>query len=79
MSKTSLYIKLKELTGMGCNEYINKIRLEKAKELVCNTDESMVMIAEKVEFSNSKYFSTCFKQYTGKSPSQYRKEMRINK
>ena len=74
MSKTSLYNKLKALTDMGCNEYITKIRLERAMEMIRNTDKSFVDIAFETGFANSKYFSTCFKQYAGMTPSQYKKE-----
>lgn len=74
MSKASLYNKLKALTDMSCNEYINKIRLERAIVLVKATDKSFTEIADETGFSNSKYFSTCFKQYTGMTPTQYRKE-----
>lgn len=74
MSKASLYNKLKALTDMSCNEYINKIRLERAIVLVKGTDKSFTEIADETGFSNSKYFSTCFKQYTGMTPTQFRKD-----
>ena len=74
MSKASLYNKLKALTDMSCNEYINKIKLERAITLVKSTNKNFTEIADETGFSNSKYFSTCFKQYTGLTPTQYRKE-----
>lgn len=74
MSKASLYNKLKALTDMSCNEYINKIKLERAIILVKSTNKSFTEIANETGFSNSKYFSTCFKQYTGVTPTQYRKD-----
>ena len=76
MSRGTLYNKLKSITGISCNEYISKIRLEHAKELIKNTDLSFTEIADKTGFSNLSYFSTCFKQYEGKSPSQYREMWR---
>ena len=74
MSRTSLYNKIKTLTTMSISEYINKMRLEKAISLIITTDLTFVEISEKVGFSTARYFSTAFKQYTNKTPSQYRTE-----
>ncbi len=38
MSRASLYTKLKALTGIGLNEYINKLKMEKAIQLITTTD-----------------------------------------
>ena len=76
MSRASLYNKLKALTNMSCNEYINKIRMERAIMLVKTTTKSFVEIADETGFANSRYFSTTFKQNTGMTPTQYRKEYR---
>lgn len=73
MSRASLYNKLKALTGMGTNEYINKFRMEKAVQLIDTTDLPFADIAEKVGFATSSYFSTAFKQYMGETPTQYKK------
>ncbi|WP_455584725.1 hybrid sensor histidine kinase/response regulator transcription factor [Bacteroides sp.] len=72
MSRATLYSKLKAITGMGANDYINKLRLEKAIVLVTKTDLTFIEIAERTGFSSSRYFSTAFKQYTGETPTQYR-------
>ena len=48
MSRASLYNKLKALTDMGANDYINKFRMEKAITLITSTDLSFTEIAEKV-------------------------------
>lgn len=72
MSRASLYNKLKALTDMGANDYINKFRMEKAITLIIGTDMSFTEIAEKVGFTTSRYFSTAFKQYTGETPTQYK-------
>ena len=74
MSRTSLYNKIKTLTTMSISEYINKMRLEKARSLIITTDLTFVEISEKVGFSTARYFSTAFKQDTNKTPSQYRTE-----
>ncbi|MDE5711502.1 MAG: response regulator [Bacteroides sp.] len=76
MSRASLYNKLKALTGMGTNEYVNKFRMEKAVQLINNTDLPFADIAEKVGFATSSYFSTAFKQYMGETPTQYKKRIK---
>lgn len=74
MSRASLYSKLKALTDMGANDYINKFRMEKAITLITSTNMSFTEIAEKVGFTTSRYFSTAFKQYTGETPTQYKEK-----
>lgn len=75
MGKTSLYKKLKTLTNMGSNEYINKFRMEKAISLIVNSDTSITEIAEAVGFNNPRYFSTAFKLYTEETPTQYKQRV----
>lgn len=72
MSRASLYNKLKALTDMGANDYVNKFRMEKAITLITTTELSFTEIAEKVGFTTSRYFSTAFKQYTGETPTKYK-------
>ena len=74
ISRASLYNKLKALTDMGANDYITKIRMEKAIWLVLHTELSVNEIADRTGFSTARYFSTVFKQYTGCSPTQYREK-----
>lgn len=74
MSRASLYNKLKAITDMGANDYVNKLRMEKAILLVTTTDLTVTEIAEKVGFSTPRYFSTAFKQYTGETPTSYKKK-----
>lgn len=73
MSRASLYNKLKAITTMGANDYVNKFRMEKAILLISTTDLTITEIAEKVGFSTSRYFSTAFKQYTGETPTSYKR------
>lgn len=75
MGRTSLYNKLKALTGMGSNDYINKLRMEKAMSFIKYEDLSITEIAEKVGFNNSRYFSTVFKQYTQETPTAYKQRI----
>ncbi|MCD7924478.1 MAG: response regulator [Bacteroides sp.] len=79
MSRSSLYNKLKVLTSMGVNDYINKLKMEKAVSLMSTTDMTITEISDSIGFSTLRYFSTAFKQYTGKAPSVYKEDLKIKK
>ncbi|MFS0870862.1 response regulator [Paenibacillus xylanilyticus] len=64
----------KKETGQGFSQYVSKRRIEKAKLLLHSTRQSMADIAEQTGFDNSSYFTTVFKQMTGLSPREYRKQ-----
>jgi two-component system, response regulator YesN len=56
----------------GFNEYLNKIRVEKASELLRGGEASISEISGMVGYSDHSYFTKVFKKRTGLSPSQYR-------
>ena len=76
MSRASLYNKVKALTGMGVNDYINKIRIEKASLMLIQTDLTISEISYDVGFTYQRYFSTIFKQVKGMTPTQFKEENR---
>ncbi|MBD3589841.1 two-component regulator propeller domain-containing protein [Bacteroides sp. GM023] len=78
MSRTSLYNKIKELTGMGANDYINRRRIDKAIVLLVQSDISITEISEQVGFTYQRYFSTLFKEMKGVTPSQFRTQHTAN-
>lgn len=57
---------------MNFVEYLTKVRMEKAMELLKNTDKKTYEIAYAIGFANPHYFSISFKKYSGMSPSDYR-------
>ena len=57
---------------MSYVEYLNKIRIEKAKELLINTNKKLFEISDEVGYKDLYYFSKVFKSYTGHSPGEYR-------
>jgi two-component system response regulator YesN len=63
-------------TGEKFSHYLMRVRMEKAKELIINSDDDLVYeVARKVGFGNNpQYFSQLFKKYTGWSPSEYKKD-----
>ncbi|WP_455637878.1 helix-turn-helix domain-containing protein [Parabacteroides sp.] len=74
MSRTPLYAKLKALTNMGVNDYINMIRIEKAAQLLTGSTMNITEISEAVGFEYPRHFSTLFKQIKGMPPSQFRQQ-----
>ena len=59
---------------MTFKKYVMQQRMEKAKELLENGEGSIAEICDAVGIHNSSYFSHLFRQYTGKLPSEYRKD-----
>lgn len=76
MSRASLYSKMKAILDIGVNDYINKFRMEKATQLLIQTELSIQEVSEKSGFGSQRYFSDLYKQTYGISPSKYRKEQR---
>ncbi|MFB5663227.1 AraC family transcriptional regulator [Alteribacillus sp. HJP-4] len=63
----------KRETGMNLNEYINLLKMSKAKELLSRTNKSIKEIAGVVGLYDEKYFMKLFKKYEGLTPTEYRK------
>lgn len=62
----------KEYTGFSPARYIQEVRMNKAKELLTNTQSSIKEIAFHTGFDNPDYFFTAFRRMTGQTPSEYR-------
>ncbi|WP_028242796.1 response regulator [Pseudobutyrivibrio ruminis] len=63
----------KEETGENFIDYLTKLRIEAAKNLLKTTNKSMKEIALEVGYPDPNYFSRNFKKYTGKTPTDYAK------
>jgi YesN/AraC family two-component response regulator len=74
MSRTPLYAKLKALTNLGVNDYINLLRIEVASQLLLETAMTITEISDRVGFEYQRYFSTLFKQTKGLTPTQFRQQ-----
>ena len=72
MSRSVLYGKIKNAVGMKPIDFVRHIRIMRATELLCNTDETLSSIAYSLGFSDPKYFSKVFKKEMGIIPSEYR-------
>jgi YesN/AraC family two-component response regulator len=73
-SPSWLSTKFKEEVGIGVSDYLNHVRVQKAKELLNQSDDMIYEVAEKTGFTSSQYFSRIFKQYTGQTPNEYKRE-----
>ena len=62
----------KDFTGKTFKEYLNKVRVDKAEQLLINTDATIGEIAFLSGFNDSNYFSRKFRQLKGKSPREVR-------
>ncbi|WP_169305547.1 hybrid sensor histidine kinase/response regulator transcription factor [Sphingobacterium alkalisoli] len=71
MSRSNFYRKLKSISGLSPNEYLRKVRLEKAAELLRSREYRISEIYYKVGFSSSSYFAKCFKAEYGVSPKEF--------
>ena len=76
VSRASLYNKVKVLTGLGVNDYINRIRIERAEELLTQTNKSINEISSEVGFTYPRYFSTLFKKVKGVTPTQFKEQIK---
>lgn len=72
MSKVHFSRFFKQITGMPPVQFVLKIRIDRAKELLDFTDKPIAEIAEACGFPDQNYFARTFKKITGMSPTQYR-------
>ncbi len=64
--------------GKSFTEYVNDLKVDKAKELLATTNFSVSEISSKLGFEDSNYFSRLFKKKTGENTTAYRKRERKN-
>jgi ABC-type sugar transport system substrate-binding protein/AraC-like DNA-binding protein len=72
MSRVQIYRKIKSVLGVTPSEFLKTMRLEKARQLLQSSNKSISEVAFSVGFSSLSYFTTCYKQQYGVSPSDDR-------
>jgi two-component system response regulator YesN len=73
LNKNYLCQLFKQKTGKNFHDYIIQIRIEKAKELLRQSNQNISVICELVGFANPSYFAKTFKETVGMKPSEYSK------
>lgn len=71
MSRSNLHLKLKALTGGSANEFIRRIRMNRALELLKSGRYTVAEVSSMVGYGTPSYFSTSFKKFFGNQPSDY--------
>lgn len=72
MTPNYLSLLFKKQTGQTMNEYITKVRMEKAMELLRDPTIRIFEVSQLVGYKNSDYFTKIFKRYTGIKPFEYK-------
>lgn len=73
LSRVQLYRKSKALCGYAPNELLRIARLKRASSLLASTDKTVAEITYEVGFSSPSYFTKCYKDYFGESPTEFLK------
>ena len=71
VSRMQLHRKLKALTGQSASEFLKTQRLKLALKLLKEKKISIAEVGYTVGFNDPSYFTKCFKQEFGRSPSEY--------
>lgn len=75
LSTTYLCMVFKQETGETVNDYITKVRIEKAKELLKDPKNKLYDVCYGIGYTEPGYFSKVFKKHTGLSPTEYREKL----
>ncbi|HYQ56140.1 MAG TPA: helix-turn-helix domain-containing protein [Draconibacterium sp.] len=73
LSRSQLYLRVKSITKKSVSQFIREIRLNKALELLRQTDQHVSEVSYNVGFSSPTYFNTCFHRFFGYSPGEAKK------
>ena len=66
----SIFKIFKEISGLTFTDYLNRVKIEKAVNLIQTTDLTISSVAEKCGFVNIRSFNRAFKKTTGKTPTE---------
>lgn len=72
VSRSVFFKKLKSLTGLAPVEFIKEMRVKRAANLIESGEFNMTQIAYMVGINDPRYFSKCFKQRFGMTPTEYK-------
>lgn len=75
LSTSYLCTFFKSETGTTLNQYITKLRIKKAKQLLADPRNKINEIGSQAGYNDGNYFGKSFRKYTGLSPSEYREQV----
>ncbi len=78
MSHSTLYRKIKALTNLTANEFIRKVRIQFAEQLLLTNKYNISEIMYRIGINSSSYFRQCFKEEFGLNPSEYLNKLKEN-
>ena len=79
LGRTSLFNKIKGITGQTPNDFMITLKMKKATFLLTNNPELNISdITYRLGFNSPKYFSKCFKEQFGMTPSDYKSLHTLN-
>jgi AraC-like DNA-binding protein len=73
LGSSRLFQLFKSSTGLTPNDYLLRLRVDKAKELLAHPGQSITDVALESGFSSAQYFSGVFRKYAGQTPRDYRR------
>jgi signal transduction histidine kinase/DNA-binding response OmpR family regulator len=71
LSRSQLHRKLTQLTGLSASQFINKVRLEQAKDYLHSGKFNVTETAFRCGFNSQSYFTKSFQEYTGETPTAF--------
>jgi DNA-binding response OmpR family regulator len=74
MSRSSLYNKVKALTGHSPSDFVRQVRMKAAADLLRSKKHTVSEVSDMLGYSDPKYFTEIFKKHYGITPSAYMKQ-----
>ena len=76
LERTQFYRKIKSLTNYSPVELMRLLRLQQARVVVTSTDKSISEVAYETGFSNPAYFTKCYREVYGETPTETRQKLK---
>ncbi|MDE6777375.1 MAG: AraC family transcriptional regulator, partial [Oscillospiraceae bacterium] len=76
-SRGTISTEFKKNAGMNLSDFIQLKKIQKAQELLCETEKSFVSISNYLGFSSQSHFCRVFKEITGITPKEYQKKFTV--
>jgi transcriptional regulator GlxA family with amidase domain len=77
LSRSAIEMRFKTVTGRTIHSEIQRVQIERARQLVTATDLSLKQVAVEVGFRYLQHMTTLFRLHLGQTPREYRKRSRI--